>query len=70
MVRESIVEMREYIAGTYGMPFVAKMPPRQVAAIYRRMLERERNNEDSYEQMTLAEWVLNTKGEILWEQTT
>lgn len=71
--RVTILEMREYIADTYGLPFVARMPPRQVAAIYNRMIERERNKkayEDSFEQMTLAQWILNTKGEIKWEQTT
>ncbi len=71
--RVSIVEMREYIADTYGLPFVATMPPRQVAAIYQRMIDKEKKKkefEDTYEQMTLAQWILNTKGEIKWEQTT
>ena len=71
--RVSIVEMREYIADTYGLPFVATMPPRQVAAIYQRMINKEKKKkefEDTYEQMTLTQWILNTKGEILWEQTT
>lgn len=71
--RVSIVEMREYIADTYGLPFVATMPPRQVAAIYQRMIDKEKKKkefEDTYEQMTLTQWILNTKGEILWEQTT
>lgn len=71
--RVTILEMREYIADTYGLPFVARMHPRQVAAIYNRMIEREKNKkeyEDSYEQMTLAQWILNTKGDIKWDKTT
>lgn len=71
--RVSIVEMREYIADTYGLPFVANMPPRQVAAIYNSMIKRERMKkeyESQYKQMTLFDWILQTKGEIEWEQTT
>jgi hypothetical protein len=71
--RVKMVEMREYIANTYGLPFVANMPPRQVAAVYNSMIKRERKKkefESQYKQMTLIDWILERKGEILWDQTT
>ena len=63
--------MRSEIARIYGPSFIAGMPPRQVAAIYRNMKSRGKfgpKQDDGYYQMNLADWALQLKGDVeFWE---
>ena len=73
-MRISMDYMRQQIASVYGPLFVSDMPPRQVAAVYKNMKARgkfdpvKESDEPAYRQMTIFDWICETKGEIeLWE---
>ena len=64
--------MRSEIARIYGPLFVADMPPKQVAAVYKNMkargkFEPSKSGEPAYYQMNIFDWLFEQKGAKIWE---